>query len=196
MEKSGEDITNNFRVFENLPLKVNDLNSFTVRGEVFMSKEDFENLNKIQEKNGEKLFANPRNVAAGSLRQKNINIVKDRKLQIYIFNMQEYIGKEFETHTESLEYLEKLGFIINPYILKAKGIDEVIKRVEEIKEKRPELKFLIDGAVIKVNNLKDREKLGTTVKYPKWAIAFKYPPEQVETVIKDIVCTVRKNTEL
>ena len=163
-----------------------------------MSKEDFIQLNKNQEEkmllseNQEKnvkVFANPRNVAAGSLRQKNINLVHERNLQIYIFNIQKS-DIEFETHEEGLEFAKKQGFVVNKFVKKVNNIREAIDKVKEIGNERPNLSYLIDGAVIKVNNLKDREILGVTAKYPKWAVAYKYPPEKVEAFIKEIKCNV------
>ena len=163
-----------------------------------MSKEDFIQLNKNQEekmllsKNQEKsvkVFANPRNVAAGSLRQKNINLVHERNLQIYIFNIQKS-DIEFETHEEGLDFAKKQGFVVNKFVKKVNNIKEAIDKIKEIGNERSNLSYLIDGAVIKVNNLKDREILGVTAKYPKWAVAYKYPPEKVEAFIKEIKCNV------
>lgn len=163
-----------------------------------MSKEDFIQLNKNQEEkmllseNQEKnvkVFANPRNVAAGSLRQKNINLVHERNLQIYIFNIQKS-DIEFETHEEGLDFAKKQGFVVNKFVKKVNNIREAIDKVKEIGNERSNLSYLIDGAVIKVNNLKDREILGVTAKYPKWAVAYKYPPEKVEAFIKEIKCNV------
>lgn len=163
-----------------------------------MSKEDFIQLNKNQEEkmllseNQEKnvkIFANPRNVAAGSLRQKNINLVNERNLQIYIFNIQKS-DIEFETHEEGLDFAKKQGFVVNKFVKKVNNIKEAIDKVKEIGNERSNLSYLIDGAVIKVNNLKDREILGVTAKYPKWAVAYKYPPEKVEAFIKEIKCNV------
>ena len=163
-----------------------------------MSKEDFIQLNKNQEEkmllseNQEKnvkVFANPRNVAAGSLRQKNINLVHERNLQIYIFNIQKS-DIEFETHEEGLDFAKKQGFVVNKFVKKVNNIREAIDKIKEIGNERSNLSYLIDGAVIKVNNLKDREILGSTAKYPKWAVAYKYPPEKVEAFIKEIKCNV------
>lgn len=163
-----------------------------------MSKEDFIQLNKNQEEkmllseNQEKnvkVFANPRNVAAGSLRQKNINLVHERNLQIYIFNIQKS-DIEFETHEEGLNFAKKQGFVVNKFVKKVNNIKEAIDKIKEIGNERSNLSYLIDGAVIKVNNLKDREILGVTAKYPKWAVAYKYTPEKVEAFIKEIKCNV------
>lgn len=131
----------------------------------------------------------------GSLRQLNSKIVAKRPLDIFIFNIQKLEGNTFNSHYEQLVYLEKLGFNVNPVKKQCTGIEAAIKEVEKIGEKRPSLGFGTDGAVIKVDDLNLREVLGTNFKTPKWAIAYKYPPERKETVLKDIICQVRKNTE-
>ena len=143
-------------------------------------------MNQEREENEEELFANARNAAAGSLRQLDSNITKKRPLDIYIFNVQKIEGKEFNSHFEELEYLEKLGFNVNPVRIPCSNVEEVKKAINKIGEDREKLTFGIDGAVVKVDNLKLRTILGTTSKVPKWAIAYKYPPEQKETVLKDI----------
>lgn len=186
----GEDVTQNLKTVKTIPMKLNDKIDITVRGEVFIAKEDFEKMNQEREENEEELFANARNAAAGSLRQLDSKITATRPLDIYIFNVQKIEGKEFNSHFEELEYLEKLGFNVNPVIIPCKTLKEVKKAIEKIGEMRENLKFGIDGAVIKVDNLKFREILGTTAKTPRWAIAYKYPPEQKETILKDIVCQV------
>lgn len=131
----------------------------------------------------------------GSLRQLNSKIVAKRPLNIFIFNIQKLEGNTFNSHYEQLIYLEKLGFNVNPVKKQCIGIEAAIKEVEKIGEKRPSLGFGTDGAVIKVDDLNLREILGTNFKTPKWAIAYKYPPERKETILKDIICQVRKNTE-
>ena len=171
---------------QELPEKIN----ITVRGEVFISKKDFEKMNQEREENEEELFANARNAAAGSLRQLDSNITKNRPLDIYIFNVQKIEGKEFNSHFEELEYLSKLGFNVNPVRIYCQTIEEVKKAINKIGEDREKLTYGIDGAVVKVDNLKLREIMGTTSKVPKWAIAYKYPPERKETTLKDIVCQV------
>lgn len=186
----GEDVTQNLKTVKTIPMKLNDKIDITVRGEVFIAKEDFEKMNQEREENEEELFANARNAAAGSLRQLDSKITATRPLDIYIFNVQKIEGKEFNSHFEELEYLERLGFNVNPVIIPCKTLKEVKKAIEKIGEMRENLKFGIDGAVIKVDNLKFREILGTTAKTPRWAIAYKYPPEQKETILKDIVCQV------
>lgn len=186
----GEDVTENLKTVKTIPMELKEKIDITVRGEVFISKSDFEKLNSEREENEEELFANSRNAAAGSLRQLDSNITKSRPLDIYIFNVQKIEGKEFNSHFEELEYLDKLGFNVNPVRIPCKNVDEVIKAIEKIGEERENLTFGIDGAVVKVDNLHLREILGTTAKTPKWAIAYKYPPEKKETILKDIVCNV------
>ena len=186
----GEDVTENIRTIKNVPKKLKEPVNLIVRGEVFISKENFEKMNEEQEILGEKTFANARNAAAGSLRQLDSKITAKRPLDIYIFNIQRLTGNTFNSHYEQLLYLEKLGFNVNPQKKLCHGIEEAIKEVEEIGKRRPNLTFGTDGAAIKVDNLEYREKLGTTFKVPRWAIAYKYPPERKETLVKDIVCQV------
>lgn len=186
----GEDVTKNLKTVKTIPHKIDEKINITVRGEVFISKKDFEEMNQERQENDEELFANARNAAAGSLRQLDSKITAKRPLDIYIFNVQKIEGKEFNSHYEELEYLEKLGFNVNPVRIPCTNIEEVKKAIQKIGEMREELTFGIDGAVIKINNLKFREILGTTVKVPRWAVAYKYPPETKETILKDIVCQV------
>ncbi len=186
----GEDVTQNLKTVKTIPKEIKDKIDITVRGEVFISKKDFEKMNEEREANEEELFANARNAAAGSLRQLDSKITEQRPLDIYIFNVQKIEGKEFNSHFEELEYLDKLGFNVNPVRIPCHNIDEVKKAIEEIGEEREKLTFGIDGAVVKVDNLKFREILGTTAKTPRWAVAYKYPPEKKETILKDIVCQV------
>ena len=182
----GEDVTENLKTIKTIPLELPEKINITVRGEVFISKKEFEKMNQEREENEDELFANARNAAAGSLRQLDSNITKKRPLNIYIFNVQKIEGKEFNSHFEELEYLEKLGFNVNPVRIPCSNIEEVKKAINKIGEDRENLTFGIDGAVVKVDNLKLRTILGTTSKVPKWAIAYKYPPEQKETILKDI----------
>ncbi len=186
----GEDVTENIRTIKNVPKKLKEPVDLIVRGEVFISKKDFEKMNAEQEILGEKTFANARNAAAGSLRQLDSKITEKRPLDIYIFNIQRLKGNTFNSHYEQLLYLEKLGFNVNPQKKLCHGIEEAIKEVENIGTKRESLTFGTDGAAIKVDNLEYREQLGTTFKVPRWAIAYKYPPEKKETILKDIVCQV------
>lgn len=186
----GEDVTENLKTVKTIPQELSEKINITVRGEVFISKKDFEKMNQEREENEEELFANARNAAAGSLRQLDSNITKKRPLDIYIFNVQKIEGKEFNSHFEELEYLSKLGFNVNPVKIYCDNIEEVKKAINKIGEDRESLTFGIDGAVVKVDDLKLREIMGTTSKVPKWAIAYKYPPERKETILKDIVCQV------
>lgn len=184
----GEDITDNLKTIKNIPQTLKEPVNIIVRGEVFIGKEEFEKLNDELEE-GEK-FANARNLAAGSLRQLDSKVTAKRPLNIFIFNVQKSDDIKFTSHYESLVYMEKLGFNVNPVKILCSNIEDVIKAIEKIGEDRENLSFGIDGAVVKIDNLEQREKLGTTFKVPKWAIAYKYPPEQKETVLKDIVCQV------
>ena len=184
----GEDITDNLKTIKNIPQTLKEPVDIIVRGEVFIGKEEFEKLNDELEE-GEK-FANARNLAAGSLRQLDSKVTAKRPLNIFIFNVQKSDDIKFTSHYESLVYMEKLGFNVNPVKILCSNIEDVIKAIEKIGEDRENLSFGIDGAVVKIDNLEQREKLGTTFKVPKWAIAYKYPPEQKETILKDIVCQV------
>ena len=186
----GEDVTQNLKTVKTIPMEINDKIDITVRGEVFISKKDFEELNQEREENEEELFANARNAAAGSLRQLDSKITASRPLDIYIFNVQKIDGKEFNSHFEELKYLYKLGFNVNPVRIPCNNLKEVKEAIKKIGKMRENLTFGIDGAVIKVDNLKFREILGTTAKTPRWAIAYKYPPEQKETIVKDIIVQV------
>ena len=186
----GEDVTDNIKTIKSIPAKLKENVTVTVRGEVFIGKKEFEKLNEEREVLGESLFANARNAAAGSLRQLNPKIIAKRPLDIFIFNVQKIENNNLNSHYEQLLYLETLGFNVNPVKIYCNGIDEAIEAIKKIGEDREKLKFGIDGAVVKVDNLEDRKILGTTYKVPKWAIAYKYPPEQKETILKDIVCQV------
>ncbi len=186
----GEDVTENIRTIKNVPKKLNECVDLIVRGEVFISKKDFEKMNAEQEILGEKTFANSRNAAAGSLRQLDSKITEKRPLDIYIFNIQRLKKNKMKSHYEQLLYLEKLGFNVNPEKKLCHGIEEAIQAVEDIGKRREDLTFGTDGAAIKVDNLDYREKLGKTFKVPRWAIAYKYPPEKKETILKEILCQV------
>ena len=186
----GEDITENVKTIKTIPHKLKEPLNITVRGEVFISKEDFDKLNEEREVLGQPLFANARNAAAGSLRQLDPKITAQRSLDIYIFNVQKTENKDWNSHIEELDFLANLGFNVVPFRKLCKNIDEAVNAVTEIGENREKLGFGIDGAVIKVDDLKLREKLGTTFKVPRWAVAYKYPPERKETIVKDIICQV------
>lgn len=186
----GEDVTENLKTVKTIPMELSEKIDITVRGEVFISKKDFEEMNQEREENEEELFANARNAAAGSLRQLDSKITAKRPLDIYIFNVQKIEGKDFNSHFEELEYLDKLGFNVNPVRIPCKNMDEIEKAIQKIGEDREKLTFGIDGAVVKVDDLKFREILGTTAKTPRWAVAYKYPPEKKETKLKEIICQV------
>ena len=186
----GEDVTNNLATVKTIPKELKEKINITVRGEVFIGKKEFEKMNEEIGYEDGNLFANARNAAAGSLRQLDSSVTEKRPLDIYIFNVQKIEGKEFNSHFEELEYLAELGFNVNPVRIPCKDIDEVIEAIKKIGETRESLSFGIDGAVVKVDNLRLREKLGATSKTPRWAVAYKYPPERKETVLKDIICQV------
>lgn len=186
----GEDVTQNLKTVKTIPMKLKDKIDITVRGEVFIAKDDFEKMNQEREENEEELFANSRNAAAGSLRQLDSKVTEKRPLDIYIFNVQKIEGKEFNSHYEELEYLNQQGFHVNPVRIYCKTMQEIKQAIEKIGEDRENLTFGIDGAVVKVDDLRFREILGTTAKTPRWAVAYKYPPEKKETKLKEIICQV------
>ncbi len=187
----GEDVTNNLRTVMSIPLRLNvDVPYLEVRGEVFMSKASFARLNEEREAEGQPTFANPRNAAAGSLRQLDSSVAAKRGLDIFVFNIQRAEGISFDTHLEGLEFLRKAGFKVIDNDRLFYSIDEAFDRIQEIGQERSSLYYDIDGAVIKVNNLNQREVLGSTAKTPRWAIAYKYPAEQKKTRIKDIIIQV------
>ena len=186
----GEDVTNNAKTIKTLPMELPEKVNLIVRGEVFIGANEFEKLNEEREIMGQTLFANARNAAAGSLRQLDSKVTATRPLDMYIFNIQRLTDNKFNSHYEQLMYLDKLGFNVNPVRVLCNNIDEAIDAITKIGEDRESLSFGIDGAVVKVDNLDYREELGTTFKTPRWAIAYKYPPEQKETLLKDIVCQV------
>ena len=186
----GEDVTENLKTVKSIPKKLKENIDIIVRGEVFIGKEEFEKLNENRLMEEEEQFANARNAAAGSLRQLDSKVTAKRPLDILIFNVQKSDTIQFEKHSESLDYLENLGFHVNPIRILCKNIDEVIAAIEKIGKDREKIPFGIDGAVVKVNNLALREIIGTTYKTPKWAIAYKYPPEKKETKLKEIAFQV------
>lgn len=187
---TGEDVTDNLMTIKSLPKRIANAPEYLeVRGEVYMSFESFNELTKRQEENEEKTFKNPRNAAAGSLRQKNAKITAQRKLDIYVFNIQQVRGAELTTHSQSLNYLTELGFptaFYNVY----DNIDDVISEIEQIGDMRGSFDYAIDGAVVKVNSFETRSLLGSTAKYPKWAEAYKYPPEEKPTKLLNIEINV------
>ena len=186
----GEDVTENLRTVRNLPMKLKDApEKLIVRGEVYMSKAVFRELNYEREMNGEQLLANPRNAAAGSIRQLDSEVTASRKLDIVCFNMQLASGEQYLTHSQTIDALEHMGFPVVPYKVYA-SIKDCCERIEWLGENREELAYDMDGAVIKINSLEQRSVLGSTAKAPRWAVAYKYPPEKKESVVKDIVVQV------
>ncbi len=187
----GEDVTANARVIEGIPHTLAEAPEYLeVRGEVYMSQEAFEHTNEAQELLGKKPFANPRNCAAGTLRQLDSAVVKERGLSLFIFNLQQSRGREFATHTQAYEYMSSQGLpIIEDYRL-CRTADEVWEAICAIGENRGNLAYDIDGAVVKINDYAQREFLGATSKVPRWAIAYKYPPEEKETKLLDIELSV------
>ena len=186
----GENITKNLMTIKNIPLNIDEKGELTVRGEVYISKKDFEEINKIQEEQDQPLYANPRNLAAGSLRQLDSKLTAKRPLDIFIFNLEDINSKQFKTHSESLEYLKQQGFHVSPEFKVFKTMDEIIEHIKYWTEHREDLGFGIDGMVIKVKNLAQREQMGYTAKSPRWAIAYKFPAERKETKLLDIVVEV------
>ena len=186
----GEDVTENLKTIRSIPMTLEHAPArLIVRGEVFMPRASFEALNAEQEKLGKPLFANPRNAAAGSLRQLDPGIAAKRRLDILVFNLQLAEGAEFQTHSETLDYLRNLKFKVIPYTL-CRDMDKAEQLIAELGETRYDLPYDIDGAVMKLNSLAGRARLGSTAKFPRWAAAFKYPPEVKETVLEDIVVQV------
>ena len=186
----GEDVTENLKTIRSIPMTLEHAPArLIVRGEVFMPRASFEALNAEQEKLGKPLFANPRNAAAGSLRQLDPGIAAKRRLDILVFNLQLAEGAEFQTHSETLDYLRSLKFKVIPYTL-CRDMDKAEQLIAELGETRYDLPYDIDGAVMKLNSLAGRARLGSTAKFPRWAAAFKYPPEVKETVLEDIVVQV------
>lgn len=194
---TGEDVTQNLKTIRSIPLRIRSKDiKLEVRGEVFLPKDSFLKLNEEREALEEPLFANPRNAAAGSLRQLDSSITASRKLDIFVFNIQNIEGMELKTHDEAIKFLKEMGFKTVPISVRCKDIDTAIQEIEKIGEKRGELPYEIDGAVIKVNPLAQREILGSTSKVPRWAIAYKYPPEKQQTSIKDIIVQVGRTGAL
>lgn len=193
----GEDITENLRTIKSIPMKLKKALPFIeVRGEVYMPKKSFEKLIKKQEIDGEQPAKNPRNAAAGSLRQKDSKVTAQRELDIFVFNIQQLEGAELTSHEQSLEFMRELGFKVIDGYESFSEMDEVIEKITAIGDNRGELSYDIDGAVIKVDDFKDRTVLGATAKVPKWAVAFKYPPEEKETVLNEIEINVGRTGAL
>ena len=189
----GEDITHNVKTIKTIPLNLNRNINIEVRGEIYMSKKSFLDLNEERKLKEEPLFQNPRNAAAGSIRQLNSSIAKSRNLDAFLYQEPE---TQHKTHHDSLEYLKSLGFIVNPNIEICKSITDVILYIDVWSQKRDDLPYEIDGIVIKVNDIEMQKELGYTAKTPKWAIAYKFPAEEVETKLTDIICTVGRTGQI
>lgn len=190
----GEDVTENLKMVDGIPELLTTDDTFEVRGEVYLPRKEFESINNKLEEAGKQILANPRNAAAGTLRQLDSKLVKQRNLSIFVFNLQK--GKKFKTHSESIEYIKNTGIKTIEYIKVCVGEDEVLNAIEEIGNLRDGLPYDIDGAVVKINDLKIREEAGTTVKVPKWAVAYKYPPEQKETKLTNIKVQVGRTGQV
>ena len=193
---TGEDITHNVKTIKSIPLTLKEKIDIEVRGEIYMSKEDFEKINQEKAKNNEELFANPRNAAAGSIRQLDSSIAAKRGLDSFLYHLPNASDYSITTHYEALMFLKKLGFVVNPNIKKVKTIKELLDYIDYWTEKRDTLPYEIDGIVIKVNDLKIQEKLGFTAKYPKWATAYKFPAQLVLTRLKDIIFSVGRTGQV
>jgi DNA ligase (NAD+) len=187
---TGEDITQNLKTIRSLPLRLRKPVTLEVRGEAFMPRQAFERLNAEREQSGEALFANPRNAAAGSLRQLDPKLTARRQLDLFVYGIGHVEGEEFTTHTEALDFLAELGFKVNPERRTVDGLDGVLKFIEKWQRERATLGYDIDGIVIKADDLKLREVLGTTAKSPRWAVAYKFPAEEAVTVLRDIEVNV------
>ncbi|MDY0118012.1 MAG: NAD-dependent DNA ligase LigA [Bacilli bacterium] len=192
----GEDVTNNIITIKSIPTKVKIQDNFEVRGEVYMPKKAFEQINAIREQEGEPLFANARNAAAGSIRQLDSKIAASRRLEAYWYYFVNAQDFDIGTHYDALLKLKEMGFRINPEVQKCKNIDEVIDYISKINEKRENLDYDIDGIVIKINDLSKYDLIGYTVKTPKWAIAYKFPPEEAVTKLTDIIFTVGRTGKI
>ncbi len=190
----GEDVTENLKMVDGIPDRLSTKDTFEVRGEVYLPRKEFESINEKLEESGKQILSNPRNAAAGTLRQLDPKLVRARNLSIFVFNLQK--GKKFSNHSESIEYIKNTGIKTIEYIKVCVGINEVLAAIEEIGKKRDSLPYDIDGAVVKINDLKLREEAGSTVKVPKWAVAYKYPPEQKETKLLDIKVQVGRTGQV
>lgn len=193
---TGEDITHNVKTIKNIPLTLNRKIDVEVRGEIYMSKDAFNKLNITRELNGKELFANPRNAAAGSVRQLDSKIASSRNLASFIYHLPNPLEYGIHTHYEALEFMKSLGFVVNKNIRKVHSIKELLEYIEYWTENRNTLPYEIDGIVIKLNNLDDQEKVGFTSKYPKWATAYKFPATLALTKLKDIIFTVGRTGQV
>lgn len=192
----GEDVTSNIVTIKSIPLTLKEEVSFEVRGEVFMPKKSWEELNAIREETGEALFANPRNAAAGSIRQLDSKIAASRKLDAFWYFLVDPLSLNIKTHYDALDYLRTLGFKVNDKIKLCKGIEEVIRHIEKVTSQRHDFPYEIDGIVVKVNDVTKYDELGYTAKTPRWATAYKFPPEEVETILEDIFFTVGRTGKI
>ena len=189
----GEDITHNVKTIKSIPHVLKEKVDLDIRGEIYMSKKSFNKLNERQKEKGENIFQNPRNAAAGSIRQLDSSVAASRGLDVFLYH---YPETPFKTHYETLMYMKKLGFVVNPNIRLCKNIDEVLSFIHEWTEKRNTLPYEIDGIVIKVNDIEQQRELGFTAKVPKWATAYKFPPEHVLTKLIDIIFTVGRTGQI
>ena len=189
----GEDITHNVKTIKSIPHVLKEKVDLDIRGEIYMSKKSFNKLNERQKEKGENIFQNPRNAAAGSIRQLDSSVAASRGLDVFLYH---YPETPFKTHYETLMYMKKLGFVVNPNIRLCKNIDEVLSFIHEWTEKRNTLPYEIDGIVIKVNDIEQQRELGFTAKVPKWATAYKFPPEHVLTKLTDIIFTVGRTGQI
>ena len=192
----GEDITNNVKTIKTVPLKLKKDIDIEVRGEIYMSKKTFESINKVRSENGLPLLQNPRNAAAGSIRQLDSKVAAQRKLDTFIYHLPNPKDYGIKTHFEALEFMKELGFKTNPNNRLVGSIEEVMEFINYQTENRDKLPYEIDGIVLKVNNLEEQTKLGFTAKYPKWATAYKFPAKEVLTKLTDIVFTVGRTGQI
>ena len=192
----GENITNNVKTIKQVPLKLKKDIDIEVRGEIYMSHKVFDKLNEEKIAKGEEPFKNCRNAAAGSVRQLDSSIAAKRNLEVWIYHLPNPEDYNIKTHHEALKFMEELGFRVNPNNKLVNSVEEVLDFIEDMGEKRPTLPYDIDGVVIKLDNLKDHEKMGNTIRYPKWACAYKFPAEEVKTKLKDIIFTVGRTGQI
>ena len=192
----GENITNNVKTIKQVPLKLTKDVDIEVRGEIYMSRNTLKKLNEEREKNGEPLLKNCRNAAAGSIRQLDSSIAAKRNLEVWIYHLPNPESYGIKTHNDALKFMRELGFRTNPNNKLVGNIDEVLKYIEAKKEERSSLPYDIDGVVIKLDNLDDHEKMGNTIRYPKWAVAYKFPAEEVSTKLNDIIFTVGRTGQI
>ena len=192
----GENITDNVKTIKSIPLKLQEEIDIEVRGEIYVSKKTLEKLNEERRKEGLEPFKNARNLASGSIRQLDSSVTASRNLDAFIYHLPNPLDYGINTHFEALEFMKKLGFVTNPNNRLVTGIDGILNYINEKTKARPDLPYDIDGVVIKLNNILDQMKLGSTVKYPKWATAYKFPPEEVVTKLKDIIFTVGRTGQI